>query len=376
VAGKKGIASLRSHGARVRQAAAEALEAIRIRHETRVASSEALPTADDLSTAVPLREEEEIDRLLREKQPAEAAALLLERVIAYAGAGEFDAAERLRERLEAMRPLAVAERVRADEAIAAARAESGAQLDLRHFDAFCETLSPQEASAFIEALQPLSLAADESAVRQGEIGLRLLLVLSGELKVTCLAQDRESLIQVLGPGEIAGWEGCGAASVATAGIAAITRAEVAVLTCEVLEQWERSLPDLRRKLVAFCERFESVSHALASKGLDRRRYRRYPALIDTQAQLLGDDQRPTGKPFSAQLTDISAGGASLQFRVIEPRMGRLLLGRWLQLQFDLPGLGRVAAEGRVVAARPLAEGKLQLHVMFRQPLPLNDSQDT
>ncbi len=378
IAERKGLVTLRTHTAAVRQAARDALNVIAIRN--RAASPIAPPGTslalfarpdagppEDLPATL-AREEARVNRIIEEQGLDAAVQLLLERTIAYAHAGELDAAGRLRERLSEINPLALAELIKADDAIAQGRKAGFNRRELETWRELYDSLTSEEANALYVALRPLTLAADETVVRQGEISLNLFFVHSGELKITCRVGARENLVSILGAGEVAGKETFFNSSVATVTIATVTRTDLGLLSREAFDNWSVTFPELRRRLSDFCHNYKSLSRILEERGLNRRVDPRHAAAGEILCRLENREGQPPGRAFRGNLVDISAGGICFHVRVASARMAHLLLGRRLQCEVRQPEvpstLFPLPPIGRVVAVRPLQGDLFSVHLQF------------
>jgi HEAT repeat protein/CRP-like cAMP-binding protein len=382
IAEKKGLVPLRTYAAAVRQAAREALNAIAIRNP---AGRRALPPSgaagsegqveeagppEDLP-AILAREEQRIARMIAEKGLDAAVQLLLQRILAYAHAGELEAAGRLRARLSEINPLALAELVQADDAIAQGRKGSFNHRELETWRELYDSLGAEEANALYVALRPLTVAAGETLVRPGDRNPDLFFVHSGELKVSCRTGSEERLVSIVGPGEVTGGESFFNATVATAAIGAVTRAELGLLSREAVDGWSTAFPDLGVKLREFCAPFGVAPQALEARGINRREHPRQAVEGEIHCRLEDAQGLPLGRAFKGRMVDASGGGICFQVRVATPPTAHLLLGR--RLHCTLPGAAHLAMlpppplAGRVVAVRPLREDRFSIHLQFERP---------
>ncbi len=313
--------------------------------------------------------EKEIDRLVDANDTPGAVQLLVELIEKQAQARNFTKAEALRERLMAVDDMALNEIIKAAEIIETAKSNA---LDGRHLEAFSalyNNLNEEETNALFFGMQARQAEAGELLYREGQPNRRLFFINQGQLNLFFTRDDKDNLISVLAPGAIAGQDSFFISSFATTSLAVQTAAHLQVLDFERIGEWKEKLPGLVDKLEQFCRR-RAVGDLVAAKGLERRASRRIKVEGQVVAQILAENDEPSGKPFRGDLADLSNTGMAFYIKATD-RAARLLLGRKLKVRLAIQTPGKdqvVERKGLTVAVNALYISDYSIHLQFENPL--------
>jgi len=274
-------------------------------------------------------EEGRVGQLLAEGRQQEAVALLYELVVAQAEAKRFAEAERLRERLIAIDPLALGEIVQSAEIIEAAKA---AAIDPEHLQQWAELyaiFNEEEKNAFFYALQPLTGTPGQVLAEQGKLNNRLFLVDSGTLNEIVRQGGAELFLRRISPQEVAAAETFFRISVCTTSIVVEQRAVLRCIERKALQALEERYPGIEEKLAQFCRDRQqaTIEELLHKKAIDRRRDERFKTGGEIFFQLVDRTGKPVSNTIRGALEDLSTGGASFVIKCTQPATARLLLGR-------------------------------------------------
>lgn len=325
-----------------------------------------------MTLAAPDRRTEALDDLVARGETGAALALALELIGAYAAVQDFASAERLRDRIYDIDPLALGEILKAGEIIDGAKSRGLDAGKLAPLGALTAGLSSAETHALYYALQERRLSPGEVLFRQGDLLQQLFFVQQGRLRLLCRQREGEREIAILEPGDIAGEETFFGVTLSTVSLAAVSDATLAGLPKKILEQWDSAHPALKGKLQLYCQqrrkRFEPQDPGQAGRRFDTRS----PLGGSVVFQLLGPEGQPLGKPLRGEMADISRSGVSFFIKTAMPRNAELLLGRRLGLQFSRgapsPHGRAIRASGRVVAVQHQMFNDYSVHLRLDAPL--------
>ncbi len=310
--------------------------------------------------------EEAIFQLAKEGQNDEAKKQLVQLVFACAKNRDFTNAERLRDRIYEIDPMALREIIHTGEFIDEQKSSSINNDDQHTWANLIELLTPEEFSSIYHELEEREFSAEETVVNQGEENDELFFINSGGVRLWYTKNDREMLIKELQQGEIAG-ENFFEPSFWTLSITTTTTSKISALKHEKLDLWKEKLPGLESKLRDFYNRYNDISSVLKQKKQDRRTYTRFTLNPRILIQILNKSGQPLGKSFRGEMADISHGGISFICRINKKENCRLLLGRYLRIIIPLGELDNtIDVSGQVIAVQPysLIEHDYSIHLKF------------
>jgi CRP-like cAMP-binding protein len=312
-----------------------------------------------------------VDQHVKENNTEAAVKLLFDLIVRYAREKDFAKAEALRERLSEVDAMALTEIIRSGEIIEEEQKES---IDQNHMDIWSElygALTAEETNALYYAMKECTYDADQFVFRQGERNTSLYFIDQGQLRMIASKGGIEILLKTLGSCDIGGQDTFFSNTVCTSSLMTLSRTKLHVLNKDVLSKWQDEAPSLESKLHDYCLRFEKVDQLLEQKGLDRRSQTRVNISGKGVIQLLNVSGSPVGKAFKGNLSDISVGGLSFFVRISRRQTASLLLGRNLNIKFNLPegaSQHKFDQNGTIVAVRSHPFEDYSIHVKFDKTL--------
>ena len=326
------------------------------------------------------QEERQVLDLLAQKNDVKAKAFLIDLIGKTARLKQFDQAEKLRDWLIRIDPLAFTEIIMAAEIIENEKTTSFDKDHLEIWSALYDTLTTEEFNALYYALEDRQYAAEDLIIKQGEIQPSLYFINSGRVKLYYKAHDAETLVKTLGRGEVVGASSFFDASVWTINVAALGYVEISRLVLEKIKDWRKKYPALESKLQDFCVNFDGLKDYFQRTGNDRRQDDRVAISGRVTTIVLDQHGKDTGIVSRGDLINISSGGVSFVVHMTQKKNARLLLGRNIRvvLPTELVVSGKVLnIEGTIVAVRPYraVNNEYSAHIRFDQPLGETDFLD-
>lgn len=312
-----------------------------------------------------------IEQFLRENEIEAAVQLLVELIVNYAKEKNFDRAERLRDKLIEVDPMAVKEIVKTGEVI---ETEKGEAIDKNHlavWDDFYKNLTPEETNALFYAMKPQKYPAKHMIYKQGEMRSRLYFVDEGQLKMFYRQADKAILLKTIGPGELFGEDTFFFSDAFyTTSVITASPVKLYVLLRDDLAKLNLKTAGLESKLTDYCLSLESVADLLKAKNLERRTAKRLIVPGKVQVQLMDDSVQPAVKPFNGQLLDISVVGLAFLMKTTQ-KASNMLLGQNLNMILTFEELAsemEIKRTGLVVAVNSEPFHEYVIHVEFIKTL--------
>ncbi|MEA2114301.1 MAG: HEAT repeat domain-containing protein [Thermodesulfobacteriota bacterium] len=353
------------------QAAEKAIQLIRSGnnkniHQTRVKKVMGVSMAADHVSA----REAAIIRIAKAGNRQKALQKLFQLIGECAAKKDFKNAERLRERLYEIAPMALNAIIRSAEIIEQAKNGFVGRGYLDTWSELREELSSAEFSAIYHELENRSVQAGELLIRQGTKNDELFFINHGSIKVFFKQDQHEIFIKSLTSGEIAG-ENFFDASVWTVSLKALTPSRISVLKRSSFSHWHEEFPGLEDKLRTYYDRSNDVHNLLGKKGLSRRKFERYQLSRKIRINMIDTTGKPIGGEFEGKLFDMSKGGLALRIRVVGEEKGRLLLDKKMQITIPVGGnKPQLHVRGQVLAVHPFTSdhNDFQVHFIFDKEL--------
>ncbi|ADW17117.1 cyclic nucleotide-binding protein [Desulfobulbus propionicus DSM 2032] len=349
VAQSKNVLGLAGYSDEVRQAAAQALEQIR--------------------QATALQTEWDQEETAAEEQPDS-------RETTAGPANPVQAAERQRERIDAIDDLPLGEMIRASEIIEQERRGVRTGDDLEIWAELTDRLGTDEFRAIHQQFIERRYKPEETIVAQGEKNDSLFFINQGSIKVSHLVGSRELFITSLNRGQIAG-ENFFAPSFWTVTLTSLTPSRLYLLPQTALDTWKEQFPGLRAKLYDYYSACNNICSMIERKGLDRRREQRFNLSRKIQVQPISSLENPIGRGFRAETADISLGGLAFLIRISRQENARLLLGRRMQIVLPVGGKAKFFhLKGMVIGVQPfhLQDNGFSAHFKFDHRLEQQELQ--
>ena len=281
--------------------------------------------------------EASVDNYVRQGDTATAVRLLQGLAIRYAEAGAFLKADATRERIFAVDPFALTEILTSGEAIEALRHKA---ICLQHKEVWAglySILTRDEGVTLYFSLKKQRIQVNQTLFSQGKRNDTLYFIDQGSLKLLCKCNDKEEYLRTVRAGEIAGEDTFFQPQLSSTTLLTDTVVILHSLERQALDVMAANFPSLAEKLQNFCEKLAGkLEESHQKKGLECREYKRLPLGGPITIQLIGRTGQPQGGTFNGNITDISLGGVAMTIAALKRESSRLLLGRWLRVQFVIP----------------------------------------
>ena len=315
--------------------------------------------------------ENKIEQFIASGDTEAAVKLLYEMIIQNAKEKHFPEAEKLRERLLEVDPMALNEIISSAEIIEEEKTQSLDSIHMEIWSKLYDPLSNEEKNALFFAMKEASLESNKPVFVQGNMNSNLYFINSGELKEIYKQKEGVVLLSSLGSGQIAGQDNFFSNSVCTTSLVTATRVKLNYLAKDALAGWKKEFPNLEHILETFCKKFTGPTELLKQKKMDRRSLKRVKISGIGQVNILNKAGVPMAKSFKGELTDISVGGLSFEVRITKEETARLLLGRRINIKYNfsqsIPAIN-IDQNGIIVGVYAYPFEDYSIHVKFDQML--------
>lgn len=351
-------------------------------HQVRSEAEKALQMAKSRKTVI------EEPLLSRDQKTKDPLTLLEERIFQLAAQGNTDAAkkqlfdlvascarkkdffnaERLRERIYEIDPMALMEIIQAGDIIEEEKSGAISSDHLEIWANLCKAMTTEEFNAIYHEMAERVYKPEEVIVYQGAKNDELFFINRGSVRVSYTGGEKELFVKNLGSGEIAG-ENFFNVSIWTVSLTAQQQTSISILKRESMVLLEQRMPGIESKLIEYYNRYSDLYAAMKKKGMDRRSHERYKLDRKIQLQIVDNKER-TLSSFSGVLTDISQGGLSFYVRITKKENSRLLLGRNIKVSIHVTGLADKILDGLVIGVQvfDLVLSDYSVHVKFKKEL--------
>lgn len=312
--------------------------------------------------------EAEIKQLVEKDQKDEAGQKLFELISTCARAGDINNAERLRDMLYDVDPMALTSIIKANEIIEEAMSDAISEDFSKAWSGLSESLTEEEFLALYHAMEKHEVEEGKTLVKEGSRLDAMFFVNKGNLKVLCRCLDKQAEIKTLEPGMMIG-ENCLQPSVWTVSLVSLTAVELSVLRKKGLLDLTEKFPGLESKLTSYYERMNDIVQLLHQQNLKRRKYERYRTAQKLVFQVIGKDGTVDERSFKGELDNISQGGLAFLMRIVKRENRWQLFGRDLLITVK-PEDTRVQFKGQVVAisVQDLQNHDYAIHLAFDRPV--------
>lgn len=293
---------------------------------------------------------------------------LYDLVVSCARKKDFANAERLRERIYEIDPMALMEIIQSGEVIDQEKSEAIDEDDLEIWSKLLASLTTDEFNALYYSMEERTYKPEETIVSQGTNNDELFFINMGSVRVSYMGGEKEMFLKNLNSGEIAG-ENFFNASVWTVSLTASQLTKILILKREKLAELERKNPGLESKLRDFFGRTSDINKMLAAKGMDRRVHDRHKLERRIQLQVVDNKDRVLSS-FKGEMTDISQGGFSFIVRITKKENSRLLLGRNIKAAVPVSGMPDKVFRGTIIGVQAfdLIVSDYSVHVKLSKEL--------
>lgn len=312
------------------------------------------------------KKEASIFRMASRGESEAAKKELYNLIVTCAEKKDFTNAERLRERIYEIDPMALTEIIRSGDIIEKERTGAVSRDQLGTWTQLLEKLNNVEFGAIYHELQERTFSPEEMIVQQGAKNDELYFINQGSVKTSYNKDGREIFVSSLRSGQIIG-ENFFNASLWTVTLTALTSVKISVLQRKSFHRWQEEYPGLEAKLQSFYNECNTTGQLLEKKGLDRRVHERVKLSRKIQLQLTDHNKNPIGRGFRGEMADISKGGLYFLIRISKKENTRLLLGRNMPITIPIGGdPAHLHLDGLAIGIQPflLLESDFSVHIKF------------
>lgn len=297
--------------------------------------------------------EEQIFHLFHSGNKEEAKRQLFDLIVSCAKRKDFNNAERLRERIYEIDPMALMEIIQSGEIIEEEKSGSISKDLLQIWSGLLRVLTHEEFNALYHAMETRQVKPEETLVSQGTKNDELFFINMGCLRVsyfqTGTGGGKEVFLKNLSSGEIAG-ENFFNATVWTVSLTGVQHTQISILKRDDLARLEDKNPGIESKLRDYYTRSVDIAALLNRKGIDRRIHQRFRVERKIHLQITGTKGKVLSS-FKGEMEDISRGGLSFVVRITKKENSRLLLGRDIKAIIPLTSGGEQKLFGTVIGVQ-------------------------
>ncbi len=308
--------------------------------------------------------EEAIFRLAAKGEKDEAKKQLFDLIISCVKKKDFTNAERLRERIYEIDPLALMEIIQSGEIIEEEKSGAISRTQLQVWSKLHNEFTAEEFNAIYHAMKERTYKPEQVVVAQGDKNDELFFINQGSLKATYQGGQKEFFLKNLHSGEIAG-ECFFNATIWTMTLTALELTRISVLRREGLMRQEEKLPGLEAKLRDYYNRTSDIHSLLEQKGMDRRNHERYKLERRINLQIIDKAGKPISS-FRGEMFDIALGGLSFIVRISKKENSRLLLGRNIKATIPMSCAREHILIGTVICVQSfnMPDSDFSVHIKF------------
>jgi len=312
--------------------------------------------------------EEQIFQLANAGNIEVAKKQLYDLVVSCARKKDFANAERLRERIYEIDPMALMEIIQSGEIIDQEKSDAISEDDLEIWSNLRKSLTADEFNTLYYSMEERTYKPEETVVNQGTNNDELFFINMGGVRASYMGGEKELFLKNLHAGEIAG-ENFFNASVWTVSLTALQLTKILSLKRAKLAELEKKTPGIESKLRDYYNRTADIHKMLQVKGMDRRVHERHKLERRIQLQVV-DNKDKVLSSFRGEMTDISQGGLSFIVRITKKENSRLLLGRTIKIGIPITGSMDKILKGTIIGVQsfdPIVSD-YSVHIKFTKEL--------
>jgi len=349
------------------QIRADAQSSIQMAETRQTAVKPPAPKKEAPKDPLALREEQ-IFQLAAKGNTDVAKKQLFDLVVSCARKKDFANAERLRERIYEIDPMALMEIIQSGDIIEEEKSEAISTDHLDIWKDLLTVLSTEEFNALYHEMETRTFKPGEIVVSQGAENDELFFINHGGVRVSYTGGVKELFFKNIGSGEIAG-DNFFNPSVWTVSLTAQQQTAASVLRRNSLARLEEQKPGIESKLINYYNRTSDLYAAMEKKGMDRRVHERYKLERKVHLQIVDNKDRILSS-FNGILTDVSLGGLSFYVRITKKENSRLLLGRNIKISIPTSSTQDKVLRGSVIGTQiyDLMMSDYSVHVRFEEEL--------
>ncbi len=285
--------------------------------------------------------------------------------------GRIAEADRLREKLLEVNPMALTEIIKSAEIIEKAKSANRDKDHLTLWDMFYSTLNEEEKNCFFYSLKKMVVPPKKIILSKGSFNNRLFFIDRGQISILYPKGDKHIMLAQLGQGNIIGEYTFATISLCSATAVSISEVHLMYLESAATDDWEQKHPGLYDKLIDFCTKKGQVNEIIKRKKLEKRTSVRHSVEGRVAACLLTQEGKKTDTQFRGNMSDLSLTGTSFMIKCSKKATARALLARHLLLSFSIEKGGKkfvFSSVGRVVGVSFHLYNDYTAHIHFIKPL--------
>ncbi|MFW2368530.1 MAG: cyclic nucleotide-binding domain-containing protein [Desulforhopalus sp.] len=298
---------------------------------------------------------------------------LCDKIKIVAEAGDFETAEKLREKLIETAPLATGEAIKSAELI---KKEMSAAIDKEHLEIWSDlykSLTLEERNTLFHSLKKYVVKPKKMLLKQGTLNNRLFFIEKGIVNIRLPAEPgKVKVLTQLGRGNILGEYSFAIIALCSATAVTGTNVEMRCLESKSTEKWHDNYPELYKKIMNYCYQHGSMEQIKARTEQEDRRYPRYAVKGHVKAVLLDRSGEETKISFTGELENISRSGVSFSIQSNKKTTVKQFLTQSFSLAVTCGKQGHelnFTLIGRVVHISPMAYNNYILRFSFDTTLP-------
>jgi hypothetical protein len=288
-------------------------------------------------------------------------------------ARDFQAAEKLRDKLIDTDPMAISQVIKISELI---ENEMSAAIDREHLAIWPELydqLTTEERNSLFHSMKKYILPEKKMLLKYGSLNNRLFFIEKGRVSIAIpTGPNKFEILAQLGPGDILGEYTFATIALCSATAVTKTPVEIRCLEGKDAEKWEEKHPGLYGKVLEYCKKYGRVDMIVERKEQENHNYPRFAVQGRVKAILLDNNGQKTEVSFNGELEEVSRSGASFSIHCNKRSIVKQLLTRSFSLLFICGGKGEeisFSSFGKVVRVSFLLYNDYLLHIGFHTALP-------
>ncbi|MDA3895842.1 MAG: cyclic nucleotide-binding domain-containing protein [Desulfobacteraceae bacterium] len=314
-----------------------------------------------------------IKKYIQEKNEQALISTFYTSIVKYAKQKQFTVAEKLREKLMELVPMALSEIIETGDII---EQEKNAALDPEKMKPFADLFnqfSKSEATAFFFALTHREVKANTPVFEQCQFDDRLYFIQSGRFILSYYDSETRQNIDfaILQKGDVADAETFFSLTSHTTTLTPIEKSNISLLSKTAYDKMLLSNPSIESKLHCFCGNRKKSCRIDHSKRQARRHYKRFSTEIKGQFHKIDANGRASREPVKIHIVDISAGGLCFVMNNNKDLDRAGLHKSWLKISGTYPVnamMREFSTIARVVSLQILPFDDCSVHVQFKEPI--------
>lgn len=271
--------------------------------------------------------EQNLNKFVQAGDMRSVSQLVIDEALAAARDKDYFLAEKLRDRLLMINPMALEEVMTLGDLIEEEKTRSHAHHHLGVWHELYEEMNAEEFDALYSALRHENYGKGDIIVRAGEADDVLYFLKSGYVSLNCLSGGSEVFLKRLGPGSILGGDHFFSASIWTVTLRALSDVHMQVLDHKVFLGIVEKHQAVDHVLRQYALKHAGVFNLLKISGDERREYPRFPVTLSSKNDLLDPYGKKGKRSLKGELIDISRNGLAFLVKISSQNNAKLMLGR-------------------------------------------------